>query len=102
VTERLLRLLLDAAGGAPPPADGVVEVWAAPTGPVDAVLAFTAHHVVAAAVDPDLVAARLPDGDLSAPMGPAFLGWLGGWAAGREAWTWSWPRAAWAGPRRWS
>jgi GNAT superfamily N-acetyltransferase len=77
VTERLLRLLLDAAGGAPPPADGVVEVWAAPTGPVDAVLAFTAHHVVAAAVDPDLVAARLPDGDLSAPTGPAFLGWLG-------------------------
>jgi GNAT superfamily N-acetyltransferase len=77
VTERLLQLLLDAAGGAPPPADGVVEVWAAPTGPVDAVLAFTAHHVVAAAVDPDLVAARLPDGDLSAPMGPAFLGWLG-------------------------
>ena len=55
----------------------MVEVWAAPTGPVDAVLAFTAHHVVAAAVDPDLVAARLPDGDLSAPMGPAFLGWLG-------------------------
>ncbi|HTF59540.1 MAG TPA: GNAT family N-acetyltransferase [Actinomycetes bacterium] len=77
MTERLLQLLLDAAGGAPPPADGVVEVWAAPTGPVDAVLAFTAHHVVAAAVDPDLVAARLPDGDLSAPMGPAFLGWLG-------------------------
>ena len=54
----------------------MVEVWAAPTGPVDAVLAFTAH-VVAAAVDPDLVAARLPDGDLSAPMGPAFLGRLG-------------------------
>ncbi|HEY8557816.1 MAG TPA: hypothetical protein VIM97_10810 [Actinomycetes bacterium] len=54
-----------------------MEVWAAPTGPVDAVLALTAHHVVAAAVDPDLVAARLPDGDLSAPMGPAFLGWLG-------------------------
>jgi GNAT superfamily N-acetyltransferase len=77
VTERLLRLLQDAASGVPPPADGVVEVWAAPPGPVDAVLAFTAHHVVAAAVDPELVAARLPDGDLSAPMGPAFLGWLG-------------------------
>jgi GNAT superfamily N-acetyltransferase len=42
------------------------------------VLAFTAHHVVAAAVEPELVAARLPDGDLSAPMGAAFLGWLGG------------------------
>jgi GNAT superfamily N-acetyltransferase len=77
VTGRLLRLLHDAAGGVYPPADGVVEVWPAPPGAVDAVLAFTAHHVVAAGIDPDLVAARLPDGDLSAPMGPAFLGWLG-------------------------
>ena len=77
MTERLLRLLRDAAMGVPPPADGLVEVWAPPAGPVDAVLAFTAHHVVAAGVEPDLVAARLPDGDLSAPMGAAFLGWLG-------------------------
>jgi GNAT superfamily N-acetyltransferase len=77
VTERLLRLLRDAAMGVPPPADGLVEVWAPPAGSVDAVLAFTAHHVVAAGVEPDLVAARLPDGDLSAPMGAAFLGWLG-------------------------
>jgi GNAT superfamily N-acetyltransferase len=77
VRERLLRLLEDAARGMPPPADGVVEVWPAPDGPVDAVLAFTAHHVVAAPVDPDLVAARLPEGDLSAPMSAAFLGWLG-------------------------
>jgi hypothetical protein len=76
VTERLLRLLLDAAGGAPPPADGVVEVWAAPTGPVDAVLAFTAHHVVAAAVDPDPVAAAARRGPVGAD-GPAFLGRLG-------------------------
>jgi GNAT superfamily N-acetyltransferase len=52
-------------------------VWPAPDGPVDAVLAFTAHHVVAAPVDPDLVAARLPEGDLGAPMSPGFLGWLG-------------------------
>jgi GNAT superfamily N-acetyltransferase len=44
---------------------------------VDAVLAFTAHHVVAARVDPGLVAARLPPGDLEAPMSAAFLGWLG-------------------------
>ena len=54
-----------------------MEVWPAPAGPVDAVLAFTAHHVIAAGVDPGLVAARLPEGDLSAPMGAAFLGWLG-------------------------
>jgi GNAT superfamily N-acetyltransferase len=77
VRGQLLRLLEDAARGMPPPADGVVEVWPAPDGPVDAVLAFTAHHVVAAPVDPDLVAARLPEGDLSAPVSAAFLGWLG-------------------------
>jgi GNAT superfamily N-acetyltransferase len=77
VRDRLLRLLQDAATGNPPPADGAVEVWPAPPGPVDAVLAFTAHHVVAAGVDPDLVAARLPDGDLGAPMRPEFLAWLG-------------------------
>ena len=54
-----------------------MEVWPAPAGAVDAVLAFTAHHVVAAGVEPDLVAARLPEGDLTAPMSPGFLGWLG-------------------------
>ena len=54
-----------------------MEVWPAPAGAVDVVLAFTAHHVVAAGVEPDLVAARLPEGDLTAPMSPGFLGWLG-------------------------
>jgi GNAT superfamily N-acetyltransferase len=77
VSDRLLALLLDAAKGAPPTPDGTVEVWPGPDGPVDAVLAFTAHHVVAAGVDPALVAARLPSGDLSAPVSAAFLGWLG-------------------------
>jgi GNAT superfamily N-acetyltransferase len=77
VSDRLLRLLGEAANGNPPPADGVVEVWPGPEGPVDALLAFTGHHVVAAGVDPDLVAARLPEGDLGAPMSPGFLGWLG-------------------------
>jgi GNAT superfamily N-acetyltransferase len=76
VSDRLLRLLHGAATGAPPAADGVVEVWP-PAGAVDAVLAFTAHHVVAAGVEPALVAARLPEGDLTAPMSPGFLGWLG-------------------------
>jgi hypothetical protein len=77
MSDRLLRLLLDAARGNPPPADGLVEVWPGPPGPVDAVLAFTAHHVVAAGVDPELVAGRLPQGDLGAPTGPGFLSWLG-------------------------
>ena len=76
--------------------------WPGPPGPVDAVLAFTAHHVVAAGVDPDLVAARLPEGDLSAPMGRASSpGSASSWAAGRAASTWSWPPRAWAA-RRWS
>jgi GNAT superfamily N-acetyltransferase len=42
--------------------------------PRDAVvLGFTAHAVIVADVDPAWVAARLPPGDLSAPLGPAFL-----------------------------
>ena len=95
-----MRLLEDAALGSPPPADGVVEVWPAPEGPVDAVLAFTAHHVVAAEIEPDLVAARLPDGDLGAPMSPGSWGGSGsGWGACRGVWTWSWPPRGSARPR---
>jgi GNAT superfamily N-acetyltransferase len=79
----LLRLLHEAAAGRPPPPDGGVRVLPPLPGPVDAVLAFTAHHLVVADVDPGEVAARLPDGDLSAPMGAAFLTWLGGRIGGR-------------------
>jgi GNAT superfamily N-acetyltransferase len=78
MTHPLLGLLLDAARGRPPVPDGAVEVLPPLPGPVDAVVAFTAHHLVVGDVDPELVAARLPDGDLSAPMGPPFLAWLGG------------------------
>jgi GNAT superfamily N-acetyltransferase len=78
MTHPLLGLLLDAARGRPPAPDGAVEVLPGLPGPVDAVLAFTAHHLVVADVDPALVAGRLPDGDLAAPMSPAFLAWLGG------------------------
>jgi GNAT superfamily N-acetyltransferase len=81
----LLGLLVDAARGRPPAPDGAVEVLPGLPGRVDAVLAFTAHHVVVGDVDPDQVAARLPDGDLSAPMSPAFLAWLGGRPAGGRA-----------------
>src|SRR6266508_4150540 len=63
MTHPLLDLLLDAARGRPPAPDGAVEVLPGLPGPVDAVLAFTAHHVVVADVDPELVAAWLPDAD---------------------------------------
>jgi hypothetical protein len=49
----LLGLLLDAARGRPPTPDGSVEVLPGLPGPVDAVLAFTAHHLVVGDVDPD-------------------------------------------------
>ena len=51
-------------------------VHAQPPGPVAGVLAFAAHHVVAADVDPAWVHERLAPGDLSAPVGPEFLGAL--------------------------
>ena len=67
-----------------------MEVSTAPEGPADAVLAFAAHPVVAAEIEPDLVAARLPDGDLGAPMSPGFLGWLGERLGSLPGvWTWS-------------
>src|SRR6266511_2924799 len=51
MTHPLLDLLLDAARGRPPAPDGAVEVLPGLPGPVDAVLAFTAHHVSVADVD---------------------------------------------------
>ncbi|MHB1928332.1 MAG: GNAT family N-acetyltransferase [Acidimicrobiales bacterium] len=73
---RLAELLRAAALGDFPPADGAVEVLPAPQGPVDAVVALTAHHVVAADVDPEWVAATLPSADLGAPMNATFLALL--------------------------
>jgi GNAT superfamily N-acetyltransferase len=70
--DRLAELLADAAAGCPPPADACTEVLPADDGAA-AVLGFTAHHVVVADVDPSWVSARLPPGDLSAPLGAAFV-----------------------------
>ena len=75
----LRRLLLDAAAGRPPHADGRVDVVGSTGGPTDAVVAFTGHSVVALDVDPDDVARRLDPYDPGASMDPAFLMWLGGW-----------------------
>jgi len=75
MTSVLTELLHGVASGTPPPADGRIEVVAR-TGDLAGVLAFTAHHVVVADVDAAWVHAQLPDDDLIAPMGPAFLGAL--------------------------
>jgi GNAT superfamily N-acetyltransferase len=66
-------LLARVAAGDPPPADGRVEVLPQPPGPVAGILAFAAHHVVAADVDPDWVHDQLAPGDFSAPVGPSFV-----------------------------
>ena len=67
------ELLSRVAGGHPPPEDGEVEVVRQPPGPVAAVLGFTAHHVIAADVDPAWVRHTLPSDDLGAPLGATFL-----------------------------
>lgn len=74
---RLAALLQDAARGAFPEPDGAVEVLPPPAGRAMAVVGFTAHHVIAAAVTEDWVGAQLAGGDLRAPMSPRFLTALG-------------------------
>jgi RimJ/RimL family protein N-acetyltransferase len=59
-------------------------VHAPPPGPTQAIMAFTAHHVIAAEVDEDVVRTRLDPSDLSAPMSADFLLFLSGWL-GRKA-----------------
>lgn len=72
----LADLLAAAGRGVFPAPDGRVEVVPSPSGPADAVVAFTAHTVVAADVEPDAVAAQLSAESLSAPLQPPFLTWL--------------------------
>jgi GNAT superfamily N-acetyltransferase len=76
MAERLADLLDAAAGGVYPAPDGLLEVFPSPPGLADAIVAFTAHTVVAADVDPEAVAEQLPAGSLSAPLQPLFLSWL--------------------------
>lgn len=66
-------LLAGVAAGRLPPADAAVQVHPQPPGRSAAVLAFTAHHVVAADVHPDWVHDRMDPQDLGSPMKGAFL-----------------------------
>lgn len=68
----LYDVLLAAADGRPPAPDGTVEVLPQ-QGPAAAVVAFSAHFMVAADVEPAWVRAQLPAGDWSAPHGARFL-----------------------------
>lgn len=72
-THPLRQLLDDVAHGHFPLPDGGVDVFSQPPGPVDAVMAFTAHHVVAANVSESWVHAQLPGRHLSAPMSARFI-----------------------------
>jgi GNAT superfamily N-acetyltransferase len=76
-TQALAALLDGAAHGRFPPADGTLAIAPAPAPYRGAVVAFTAHTVVAADIPPEEVRARLPADDLGAPMAPPFLAWLG-------------------------
>jgi GNAT superfamily N-acetyltransferase len=71
-------LLADAVADRFPPADGTVRVVPAPSGPTDAVVAFSSHNVVATDLDPDEVLRHLPSEDPGAPMSAEFLAWLAG------------------------
>ena len=72
----LQRILRRAAAGTLPEADGAVDVMPSPPGPVDAVIGFTAHLVVAADVQEEEVRDQLANDDFTGWMAPPFLLWL--------------------------
>lgn len=74
----LSTLFRDAWRGRFPPPDGTVRVVPSPPGLADAVVAFTAHNVIAADVDQREVLRQLPNQDPGAPMSAEFVAWLAG------------------------
>lgn len=73
----LLQLFLAAANGRFPPPDGTVVVVASPAADQRAVVAFTGHAVIAAAVDPGDARALGADG-FGGALHPRVLAWLAG------------------------
>jgi GNAT superfamily N-acetyltransferase len=73
-----LAVALESAGrGEFPEADGAIEVLPPPPGRAMAVVAFTAHFMVASSAAEEWIRAQLPPDDLLAPMSPRFLTALG-------------------------
>jgi GNAT superfamily N-acetyltransferase len=71
----LLKAVLDdVEAGRLPPADGTIRVVPQPAPEQAAVVAFTAHILIAADIEPEWAATLLPPGDLSEPLNPPFLG----------------------------
>jgi hypothetical protein len=72
-----LAVLLDeAAHGRFPPPDGSVRVLRPLQGGLDALVSFTGTFVLAGALTQAEVDARVPRGDFSIPMSPAFVQWV--------------------------
>ena len=74
--------LTAAARGRFPDADRTVRLAPPPIGARAAVVAFTAHHVVASNLDPDDVARRLRTEGIQLPTDPRFLAWFSERAGG--------------------
>ena len=75
----LFEILTEAAHGRPPIANGDITVLPALPGARHCVVAFTAHHVIAADVGEDVIRQRIDPSDLSQPLGANFLLFLAGW-----------------------
>jgi RimJ/RimL family protein N-acetyltransferase len=72
-----LAVMLDeAAHGRFPEPDGTVHVFPPLTGSLDALVSFTGTFALAASVAQAEVDARVPRGEFSIPMSPAFVSWL--------------------------
>lgn len=69
----LAAILRAVEHGVLPAPDLGLTVVPAPSERDSAVVAFTGHTVIAADVSAEWVAERIPEGDLGAPVGPAFL-----------------------------
>jgi GNAT superfamily N-acetyltransferase len=72
-SQALAAILDGVAAGQFPASDGRVTILSQTSARDAGVIAFAGHSVIFADADPTWVARQLPDGDLAAPMSPAFL-----------------------------